>query len=157
MYCKFIFVHMMVWKSIRFFILLVMTVSVVRSTREVYTTVYQLLDFQIALYKYLLITQNHISDIKTTASSWIQSLLNFLWAGNEGKSELLNTSTLPWIEEQVSSFANKLKLISGIISWIVWLVLWKLLFDMIVWVKLLIARIKLFIRQPLPESKVYEK
>lgn len=137
----------MLWKTIRLLIIVCITWFVVWCSRWVYITLYDLLDFQITLYTYLLATQDTLTEVKSTVSWTWNSFLHQIWAWNQGKAELLPSSQRS-LDEQVAAFANKLQLISGIISAIVGMFLWKILFDMVFGIKSLMMRLTAFVNEP---------
>lgn len=141
----------MIWIGIRVSIIVLLTIGVIRCSIWIYHSVYDLLDFQITLYRYLLSTQESISNIKTTASwSW-NSFMQTIWIGSAGKAELLPENIFSF-DQQLATFTNKIELISALISWAVGLLLWKILFDTIFGIKSLISRIVWFIREPIEKK-----
>jgi hypothetical protein len=144
----------MIWIGIRVSIIVLLTIGVVRSSVWIYHTIYDLLDFQITLYRYLLSTQESISNIKTTASwSW-NSFMQSIWVWSEGKAELLTQNSIS-VNQQLATFTNKIELISALISGVIGLLLWKLLFDSIFGIKSLISRIVSFIHEPVEKKSMW--
>ena len=143
----------MLWIGIRVSITILLTIRVIRCSIWIYQTVYDLLDFQITLYQYLLSTQESISNIKTTASWTWNSFMQHIWLGSEWKAEFLGRSTSS-IDQQVTMFTNKIQLISATISGVVGIFLWKLLFDLLFGIKSLLRRVVLFIREPVDKKPV---
>lgn len=132
----------------RIFLLLVITSFSLQIGYWVYTSVYDLLDFQITGYRYLLQAQTSISAGKEQLQ-WVVSNASNFFADILGKewwrAEIINTYDTISIEEKLSVFEKKLQWISGTVAWAIALIVRKLLFDSIFWIKQLLIRLKLFI------------
>lgn len=136
------------WKVIRLILLIGITLFALWVSRTTYHVTYDLLDFQVTLYKHLITTQQQIGNVKNTVSESFNALLTTFWWGNEGKAALL-WSDVFLVADRVSAFSSKLKIITLVISSLVGVCVRKMLFDTLFGIKTLLQQLNSFIHKPL--------
>jgi hypothetical protein len=134
----------MSWKAGRFALLILLTLFAIWCGWWIYHTLYELLDFQLTLYTYLINVQEQVGQVKTTAQSSWSSLLDFVGAGNDGKAEQLGT-IMPSNEERLQAATKKLRLICWVISVLCSVFLRKICFDIAWGVKGMLVRVQSFV------------
>ncbi len=130
-------------KFVRIFVLLLILTVAVYSGWFVYGLVFELLDFQIGMYRVALSAGEQIWAAKD-AVWWLvgQAIGLFgdapdVWAVDALPSD---------ISSKLEVFERKLKLVSGVIWAIVWLLVWKVLSDIVFGLKNSITKITEFVR-----------
>ena len=118
----------------RSFILILLTVFAGRVGRSVSTSLYDLLDFQVTAYRYLLQTQETFISTKKQVSGTIDTVKNWwdelIQAEANGSEKIVPLSSES-MQTKLDRFVGKLRLISGVSGSIVGVILWKILFDMV--------------------------
>jgi hypothetical protein len=148
-----VFKKRMSWKTGRVTLLILLTIFVAWCGRWIYYTLYELLDFQLTLYAYLINMQEQYGQVKTMAQSSWNSLLDFVGAENNEKTEQLGV-TMPSSEERLQAATRKLRLICWVISVLCSVFLRKVCFDILWGVKGMFMRIQRFV---LEDSSIENK
>lgn len=130
------------WKYLRVLLLVALLLASIRAGYRVATNLFALLDFQIALYKIIIQTQSSVTATRDSVQQGIGEAANFFWLGDgspsSGKSELL-------VADRVASYSQQLRKISNIFGCLTAVLVFKVGFDILFWVKTLWRRIQAFI------------
>lgn len=143
----------MLSKLFRILILIIITTTAARTSRQTQRTVFSVLAFQISGYELLLETKQSVQWITTTAKNTFDETTSFLqdliWTKKSaGKSEKLNdTTSEETMQETLDRFRSKLERTAWIVACIVGLIVRKVLFDIVFELKTVIVRLKNFINQ----------
>lgn len=136
-------------KLIRILILIIITVPVWRLTRQTKQTVYSVLSFQVAGYEMMLTTQAKIGNVTEKIGN---SVKNAQWIleqlrgdKNPGKAEKIEDNQQESLQEKVAHFRSKLTRISRWVAFVVGVIVRKILFDLVFWLKTLILRLRRFV------------
>jgi hypothetical protein len=109
------------------------------------------MSFQVAGYELLLETRQGMQGVTDTVKSKVndaKSLFSTLFDESiSGKSEQINENDNTTLAEKVADFRTKIVRISRIISCILGIIVWKILFDAVFGLKTLRLRLKSFVLQ----------
>lgn len=134
----------MISKILRMTIVLLLVLGSIYIGVLVYQWVYHFLDFQIVFYKWFLQAGEQAHGVKEYAWDLVNSARDFLWI--EWWKELVQQNdTVMDIEEKIQGFQSQLQFISTVIWWWVGIMVYKIWFDLVFWIKKTIHDIKSFI------------
>lgn len=113
----------------------------------VYHWVFELLDFQIGMYKSFLQAWEKVDAVQDSLWGIVEKALWMFWTELpiDTSWQTLTEEQLKTISEKINWFEKKLKIVSWIIGGIVWLLVWKILSDIIFWLRKTIANVSKFI------------
>lgn len=130
------------WIYLRGAIFVALIVGAARCGYRVAINVYDVLSFQLVIYKGILQAQVTVADTYGQVQEWFQQAINYLGLGEEvmesGKSEVL-------LDDRVTLYADKLRKFSNIVGILVSLLVFKIGFDIVFGLKKILQRIQSFI------------
>jgi len=134
----------MIAKILRFTIILLLILGSIYIGILVYHGVYNFLDFQILFYKWFLHAGEKIDGVKEYAGDIVDSVREFLWKEWWGWTVDYQEKVVD-IEERIQHFQEKLQFISAVIGWLASIMVYKIWFGLVFWIKKTIQEIKSFI------------
>lgn len=130
-------------KFVRILILLLILAVAVYSGWFVYGLVFELLDFQIGVYKVVLSAGEQIWAARDAVWGIVEQAIGMFGDAPDSRADNVLPSD---ISSKLAGFERKLKLVSGVIWAIVWLLVWKVLSDIVFGLKNSITKITEFVR-----------
>ncbi len=110
--------------------------------RIVYTTILNILSFQVDLFRYLLQWQEFVNSAWNAAQEIMWWLMELFW---ESSATIKDPSSSNSIQDRLESFSNKLKKIAMILWVILWGMTYLIITKLLFWIKTHIHSLKEFI------------